>query len=60
MRNGFCIGDRSNEAFCQSCHVDYGWKDASFDFRASAGCSKWRKASSSEMYAGSCLANQAS
>lgn len=32
MLNGFCIGDRSNEAFCQSCHVGYGWKDASFDF----------------------------
>ncbi len=32
MINGFCIGDRSNEAFCQSCHVGYGWKDASFDF----------------------------
>ena len=32
MLNGFCIGDRSNEAFCQSCHVGYGWRDASFDF----------------------------
>ncbi|WP_022962755.1 tetrathionate reductase family octaheme c-type cytochrome [Halopseudomonas pelagia] len=32
MLNGFCIGDRSNEAFCQSCHVGYGWKDADFDF----------------------------
>lgn len=32
MLNGFCIGDRSNEAFCQSCHIGYGWKDASFDF----------------------------
>jgi len=32
MLNGFCIGDRSNEAFCQSCHVGYGWKDANFDF----------------------------
>ncbi len=32
MLNGFCIGDRSNEAFCQSCHVGYGWKDDSFDF----------------------------
>ncbi|WAJ39552.1 tetrathionate reductase family octaheme c-type cytochrome [Pseudomonas sp. GOM7] len=32
MINGFCIGDRSNEAFCQSCHVGYGWQDASFDF----------------------------
>ena len=34
MLNSFCIGDRSNEAFCQSCHVCYGWKDASFDFKA--------------------------
>ena len=32
MLNGFCIGDRSNEAFCQSCHIGFGWKDASFDF----------------------------
>ncbi|TNF55643.1 MAG: cytochrome C, partial [Burkholderiales bacterium] len=32
MLNSFCIGDRSNEAFCQSCHVGYGWKDDSFDF----------------------------
>ena len=34
MLNGFCIGDRSNEPFCQSCHIGYGWKDASFDFGA--------------------------
>lgn len=33
MLNSFCIGDRSNEAFCQSCHVGYGWKDDQFDFR---------------------------
>lgn len=33
MLNSFCIGDRSNEAFCQSCHVGYGWKDDKFDFR---------------------------
>jgi hypothetical protein len=32
MLNGFCIGDRSNEAFCQSCHVGYGWEDETFDF----------------------------
>lgn len=32
MVNAFCIGDRSNEAFCQSCHIGYGWKDQSFDF----------------------------
>jgi hypothetical protein len=35
MLNSFCIGDRSNEPFCQSCHVGYGWKDAGFDFKAS-------------------------
>lgn len=34
MLNGFCIGNKSNEAFCQSCHVGYGWKDDSFDFTA--------------------------
>jgi len=34
MLNSFCIGDRSNEAFCQSCHVGYGWKDDTFDFHA--------------------------
>jgi hypothetical protein len=34
MLNSFCIGDRSNEPFCQSCHIGYGWKDASFDFKA--------------------------
>jgi octaheme c-type cytochrome (tetrathionate reductase family) len=34
MLNNFCIGDRSNEGFCQSCHVGYGWKDSSFDFSA--------------------------
>lgn len=32
MLNSFCIGDRSNEAFCQACHVGYGWKDDKFDF----------------------------
>ena len=30
--NAFCIGTRSNEAFCTSCHVGYGWKDDKFDF----------------------------
>lgn len=34
MLNNFCIGDRSNEGFCQSCHVGFGWKDSSFDFQA--------------------------
>ena len=32
MLNSFCIGDRSNEPFCQSCHIGYGWKDDKFDF----------------------------
>ena len=34
MLNGFCIGDQSNEPFCQACHIGYGWKDKSFDFKA--------------------------
>lgn len=32
MLNSFCIADRSNEAFCNACHVGYGWKDDRFDF----------------------------
>ena len=36
MLNSFCIGDRSNEAFCQSCHIGYGWKDDKFDFHNEA------------------------
>ncbi|OOG26185.1 cytochrome C [Thioalkalivibrio denitrificans] len=32
MINGFCIGLQSNEAFCTSCHVGYGWEDDTFDF----------------------------
>jgi octaheme c-type cytochrome (tetrathionate reductase family) len=34
MLNTFCIADRSNEGFCQSCHVGYGWEDDTFDFTA--------------------------
>lgn len=34
MLNSFCIGNRSNEAFCQSCHIGFGWKDQNFDFGA--------------------------
>ncbi len=30
--NNFCISIHSNEPRCASCHVGYGWKDASFDF----------------------------
>ncbi len=32
MLNGFCIGDKSNEAFCNSCHIGYGWENDKFDF----------------------------
>ena len=32
--NNFCISIPSNYAFCTSCHVGYGWKDANFDFKA--------------------------
>ena len=32
MLNSFCVGNRSNEAFCTSCHIGYGWKDDKFDF----------------------------
>ncbi|WVN41269.1 tetrathionate reductase family octaheme c-type cytochrome [beta proteobacterium MWH-UniP1] len=34
MVNNFCIGNQSNEAFCQSCHIGYGWRDKTFDFKA--------------------------
>ena len=30
--NNFCIGIRSNEPRCTSCHAGYGWKDKNFDF----------------------------
>lgn len=33
MLNAFCIGDQSNEPFCNACHIGYGWKDAHFDFK---------------------------
>lgn len=29
--NNFCIGVTSNWPRCTSCHISYGWKDASFD-----------------------------
>jgi len=32
--NNFCISIASNEASCNTCHVGYGWKDASFDFKS--------------------------
>ncbi len=30
--NNFCLGVTSNYPRCTSCHVGYGWKDATFDF----------------------------
>lgn len=30
--NNFCVSINSNWARCTSCHVGYGWQDASFDF----------------------------
>jgi len=30
--NNFCLAVPSNYPRCTSCHVGYGWKDASFDF----------------------------
>ncbi|MDF1537188.1 MAG: tetrathionate reductase family octaheme c-type cytochrome [bacterium] len=30
--NNFCVAITSNEPRCTSCHIGYGWKDASFDF----------------------------
>ncbi|MBV5347398.1 tetrathionate reductase family octaheme c-type cytochrome [bacterium] len=32
--NNYCISIATNEASCNSCHVGYGWKDASFDFKS--------------------------
>lgn len=31
--NNFCIALPSNEPRCTSCHVGYGWRDDSFDFK---------------------------
>ena len=31
--NNFCINLNSNWPRCTSCHIGYGWKDASFDFK---------------------------
>lgn len=31
--NNFCIALISNEPRCTSCHIGYGWKDQSFDFK---------------------------
>ena len=32
--NNFCTSTQSNEAFCSSCHIGYGWKDKTFDFKS--------------------------
>ncbi len=32
--NNFCTSVKSNEAACNSCHIGYGWKDNSFDFKS--------------------------
>ncbi len=32
--NNFCTAVPSNYAFCTACHVGYGWKDESFDFKS--------------------------
>jgi octaheme c-type cytochrome (tetrathionate reductase family) len=34
--NNFCTAVPSNYAFCSGCHVGYGWKDESFDFKSEA------------------------
>ncbi|MDD5301738.1 MAG: cytochrome C [Elusimicrobia bacterium] len=33
LLNNFCIGVQSNEASCAKCHIGYGWKDRTFDFK---------------------------
>lgn len=32
--NNFCTAVPSNYTFCTACHVGYGWKDQSFDFKS--------------------------
>ena len=31
--NNFCIGVSGSEGTCTRCHIGYGWKDKSFDFK---------------------------
>ncbi|MBE9516702.1 MAG: tetrathionate reductase family octaheme c-type cytochrome [Proteobacteria bacterium] len=31
--NNFCTSIKTNQSFCSACHVGYGWKDDSFDFK---------------------------
>lgn len=33
LLNNFCIGVQSNEASCAKCHIGYGFKDKTFDFK---------------------------
>lgn len=30
--NNFCTSTKTNQGFCSSCHIGYGWKDDGFDF----------------------------
>jgi len=32
--NNFCISIPANYPYCTSCHVGYGWKDTTFDFKS--------------------------
>ncbi len=32
--NNFCTAVPSNLAFCSSCHIGYGWRDNTFDFKS--------------------------
>lgn len=36
LLNNFCIGIQSNEASCAKCHIGFGWKDKTFDFKSQA------------------------
>ncbi|MBI2386443.1 MAG: cytochrome C [Elusimicrobia bacterium] len=36
LLNNFCVGVRSNEASCAKCHIGFGWKDKTFDFKSQA------------------------
>ena len=32
--NNFCTSVKTNEAACNSCHIGYGWRDDTFDFKS--------------------------
>ena len=36
LLNNFCIGVQSNEGSCAKCHIGFGWKDRTFDFKSQA------------------------